>query len=489
MLKHYNLYQKLLVFFLCSLSQTVLLNGQNQEINKEIFLSGLQFSASGYSGFTKFGFDPSNKIPLKSPLLTQNSASIEAQYYFKKGFYLATSFGLLFTTQKNYRKPGGMEWYKYLDGLTWLPYIKTDLGLGYSKLYKSSGILSYQLKFGVVHTNKSKLNRHQDDSAIETNNKLHPFLNVQSKYGWQFKNRNLLEIGIYYHHSFSDIYFGTYTSSNATTAFSGTGSELGLSLGYVFTGYARRMEKNKSTESFKKYKKDRKHIDRNARLLEFSIDQFSMININKDPEGIIINSAMRTIGGRIEAEFGINENRFWETGLHLGPYWQGFTILNEDKTAKWRSSHSGVDYTLALNFGYGYRVTTKEKINIFTISAGLTINGNLSGSSVGNSSVRWPDGIYAYQLSYIGEIKSVIFASLYFNINKDFQLTKNTYLSFNYRYNLGLNATLVRSYEAETYGSEVRNFEGKINGTSHSYNVGLKFNIGVSKRNLRNKTP
>jgi len=118
--------KKIVGLFLFFLIQSVAVYSQSQDFDKNTFLSGFEFSVIGSSGLTKFIFDPPTTISLKSPLLTQSSVDLEVQYYFNQRISLSATIGYLTTTHKNHQKVGGMEWYKYRDGLAWIGYRKFD---------------------------------------------------------------------------------------------------------------------------------------------------------------------------------------------------------------------------------------------------------------------------------------------------------------------------------------------------------------------------
>ena len=254
-----------------------------------------------------------------------------------------------------------------------------------------------------------------------------------------------------------------------------------MNLGYIFTGFNRRQAKSKGNKHYKIYKKSQRRIEEKDRFLELSIDRFSLVHKINDPEGILVNSTSNSIGFRIETEFGLTSNKFWETGLHVGQYFVGYVLLDENKEFKVRQRQAGPDYQVALNIGYGYRIITDKEVNLGTISGGVTVNGSLSGSS-GNSSLFDPaTNEYIYIIEYEDEIKSVVYPNVYANLNKDFQITGKMRLSLNFRYNQGIIKSIVRKYDVQTYGSPTRNFHGIRNGTSYSLGIGMKYNLGERK--------
>ena len=476
-------YTNLLAIVALILFAGLKLNGQNLDLEKNIFFSGFHYSVSGSSGLTKFDFDPTTNLFLESPLLTQNSVSLEAKYYLKQRFFLSSSIGYLYTTQKNAVKISGMDWYNYTDGLAWLGYKKFDIGIGNSRMLNSKFLLGTSLKLGGLHGEKrSPLFREQDGSSIQANSQINYFALAKVSLSKILKNHNLLDLGLYYRQSFSDIYEGTYSGPSESADYSGKGSEVGLSIGYSFTGYERRLSETKSKREILEYKKKFRNIEQRARLFELSVDLFSFLSANNDPEDIIVNSYSNKFGIRAETEFSIQDVKFWEMGLHVGAYCTGFVVLNENRIGRFAQSQAGVDYQFALNWGYGYRFRTKKEISIITLSGGIAINGSLSGSSGSSSRFSNVTNEYIYKLEFEDDIKTIIYPTIYANLNRDFQISKSMYLSLNFRYNLGFISNIVRSFEAETYGSSVRNFEGKRNGTSRALGIGLKYNFGEKKK-------
>ena len=468
--------------------QSIELHGQSQDFDQKDFFSGFHFSVSGNSGFSKFGFEPPSTISLKSPLLTQNSANMEVQYYFNKGLCLSTSLGYLFATQKNYRKQGGDEWYHYRDGLAWLGYRNIDIGLGLSRFLTSKLLIKPSIKLGSLEGRFPRgLTRQQDGPRIEATKRVNPYVLAQVDLGFLLRKYNTIDVGFYYRHSFSDIYVGTYFDFPEPTAFSGSGSELGMSLGYSFTGYNRRLAKSKSKKDLLEYKMAFRHIGERDKLIEASVDLFSFTSFNDDPEGIITNSVSYSVGLRLEAEFGLSQHRFWELGWHLGQYFTGYTILNEDKSDKIAESQSGPDYQIAISSGYGIRFVTKQEIQIITLSAGIAINGTLTGSHGSFSSLDQDTNEYNYKFEFGDVDKTFIYPTAYVNLNKDFQLTNKMYVSVNYRYNQGFIKNVVRTYEGQSYGSPSRQFEGFRNGTSWTLGIGLKYNLGGETQEMNDE--
>jgi len=477
-----NSVNKVLGLFLLLITQSFLIKGQSQDLDKMTFLSGFHFSVTGSSGFTKFNFDQPTNITIKSPLLTQNSADLEVQYYLNKGLYLSASLGYLITTQKNYRMQRGMEWYNYRDGLAWLDYRKFDFGLGITRFLNSNLLLRPKINFGGIHNRfPYSLIRIQDGSTIQISNRFSPYLLAKVNLGFILRKHNAIDVGIYFRKSFNNIYSGTYVDNPEPIAFYGTGTELGLNMGYIFTGYRRRKAKSLGRKQFKEYKKSYREIEEKAKLLEVSIERFSFVHKINDPEGILVNSISNNIGFRMDVEIGLTKNKFWETGLHVGQYFVGYVLLDENKEFKVLQRQVGPDYQAALNIGYGYRITINKGINLAAISAGVTLNGSLSGSS-GVSSLFDPStNEFIYLIEYEDETKSVVYPSIYANFNKDFQITSKMRLSFNVRYNQGIIKSVVRRYNVQTYGSQTRNFTGIRNGTSYSLGIGMKYNFGERK--------
>jgi hypothetical protein len=477
------------LFFIVLSIFPLLVKSQSTSFEQDVFTSGLHVSVYGTSGFTKFDFVPNTIISLNSPLLTQNTLSVDLQYYLKNGYFISSSVGMLVTTQKNYQKTNGMDWYHYRDGLTWLEYKKIDFGFGYTKLLNRS-LFKGHLQLGVLKRYDSKLSRFDgifdrftDGSTIKTDSKIHPFINVNFKYGFLLKDYNVLEFGIHFRNSFSDIYNGFYFNPEIEVPFSGSGTELGVNLGYTFSGYSMRLVKRKSKKELLAYRKSRREIGAKAILIEISAELFSYLNSNNDPEGIILNNYSQKYAFRAELEFGLDERRFVESGLHFGSYCTGYLVLHEDRKTKFRSKQSGPEYQTAISIGYGYRLQTKKNTRIITLSAGVALNGSQPSGGRGSSSLRIVEsGYYIYKIEWLDEHKTIIYPTVYANVNRDFQMTKKMFLSLNFRYNLGLIDNFVRNYTAETYGSSVRSFQGKRNGTSFAVGVGLKYNLGERKR-------
>ena len=144
-----NFSLRIIIIIFISTFFPILANGQNFELEPDVLTSGFHVSVLGTSGFTKFGFDPNTTISLKSPLLTQNSFNIDFQYYLKNGYFISSSLGILVTTQKNYKKANGMDWYHYRDGLTWLEYGKVDLGFGYMRV-RNRNLIKAEFKAGTL---------------------------------------------------------------------------------------------------------------------------------------------------------------------------------------------------------------------------------------------------------------------------------------------------------------------------------------------------
>lgn len=223
-------------------------------------------------------------------------------------------------------------------------------------------------------------------------------------------------------------------------------------------------------------------IDKRATLLEVSLDRFSFLSHINDPEGVFVNYISQRWGIGIEAEFGLDENIYLESGIHFGKYFRGYSILTENKDAPYLSSGTGPNWQVALSTGCGYRFMTKKKSNLFLLSAGISVNSSNNSDGWGSSSsFNSTTNEFIYRVDYVEESKRHIYPSLYANLSKEFEITKNTSVSAHYRYNQGFTKSNVTSYNVEAYGSDIRDVEVIRNGTSWSIGIGFKYNFGERK--------
>jgi len=448
-----------------------------QVLKETDLFSGLQITVNYSSGLSKFKFNPNTQLPVNSPLLIQQSGSLELQYYIQNGWFVSASAGILITSHKNDRRLSGEEWRRYIDGLTWRGYRKFDIGIGKSKIFNSNRIIRQHFNRGGVWRRFSNRLR-TPDKIHYTNSNFSPYGLYKASIGGVRNNKNLWEIGLYYRHSFANIYNGKFGNILEESEYSGTGTEIGLSLIYTFTRCDQRLARSESLKNLEEYRQKRRTLENGTRLLEVKLGFYSPLNIIRDPEQILLSTSEITIGGKIGLQVLIDQVQFWEYGLSFNEYWSGYTIV-DNLLGIGSSSLTNDFYSLAFNIGRGMRVNTNKGLNLFALSSGITINGNLtSGGSFGSDILSELGGKNIYELIFETEVRSIIFASLYANINKGIQISKRMYISANFKYNLGLNATQMRRYRLSTMGSDFREIDGVINGTGYSVEIGMKYNLG-----------
>jgi len=265
--------------------------------------------------------------------------------------------------------------------------------------------------------------------------------------------------------------------------------QLKISILFLFVGFSLNAQ-NQETNTSKSYSplrflslasSDVPRFEKKVRLLEVSYERFSIINENNDPEGIIVDYTSKSYGLRLEAEFISTDDKFWETGIHFGHFHKGYTLLNEDKTTFNSSGGDGPNWQMAISAGYGYRIVLDKEIKLFTVSAGATINSTKSSGWGSSSQFDTVTNQYVYNIEHQDNSKRLFYPSLYANLNRDFRFYKKMQLSVNFRYNQGIIKSKSRNYDVETYGSDIRSFDGTINGTSWTLGIGFKYNLGGNK--------
>jgi|GEM_PF-4195239 len=470
---------RLCIFVIISFILSSICYGQVEKTKPSFnYLSGTHYRIFGANGLTKFDYDLIDGVPLNSPLLLQGSLSLEGIRYLNNGLFIAPSLGVFYTTQKNNVMMNGMDWYRYQMGLETLFYLKTGIGMGFAKLLNPQKLLRSQVKFGGLLTKNYRLKRFDpqtlDYNRTVTEAKIHPYISLHSSLGFVLSNKDIIELGVYYNLSLSTIYRGEYNTILTDATYTSRNNDIGISLGYTLSRAEKRLSKQISHSAYSEYRKMRRNLKQSSILLELSSGYFYPLNKVNDPDGIIYNMSDGNLGFRAELELGINIQQFWEMGLHLGNYYSGYSI-RPDGINIVRSRAANDFIALAFNLGRGYRIKLKNDLNLITVSGGLSANLNLSPGGyyrTRNYSDRGEDAI----LSSEPTINYVYYPTVYGNINKDFRITDRMFLTMNYRYNHGFVPTQTQDYNVEILGSgENRQFTGKITGTSHSYELGLKF--------------
>lgn len=348
-----------------------------------------------------------------------------------------------------------------------------------------------QLGVGISYSNNGVL-QHNMALDYESDNKNYLLAKIGMDY--VLKNDDLLGVSIGYEHFFSPIFQGGYNVYSFTSSGSilNRGNNLNLTLGYQFTR-AKRMKKieeyflkNKTTvaDAKKAFKAEKRYIDPESWFVSISGGLFLAKN-KASREATYLNSiSVPSYIVQLSGEKGIRDNYFMEFGVSVS---ESFSAIHVNEIEAVRFTIGYNEFVgIQPSFGIGKRLIGKNNTNYLNISAGVSVGINTDskesvGAGSGNLYSEIGDTLYAY--TYDDGTKSPVYPTLYFDLNKGFQMTNNLYLSLSYRHNIGFIPTWQADFEYHSRPdlNTTRPGSLKINGTSNAFQLGLKYKF-VPKR-------
>ncbi|MFK8046583.1 MAG: hypothetical protein AB8B72_13885, partial [Crocinitomicaceae bacterium] len=268
----------------------------------------------------------------------------------------------------------------------------------------------------------------------------------------ELDNRNLLGLYLVGEYYSQPLMKGLYQFQNVDINGSmlNNGTTFGFKLRYSLTTAARKDERidiltarqNTRMEE-KKIRIQKRNINPEGLMISGGTGLFFARNFNTGSIATVKNAAAPSWIGYLKLEKGFGNNNFYEMGLSAEEHWSCYRIVGIARAREQRSqfiSSTG-------SFGIGRRFfRAKTNWNFLTVSTGAAVSSRMDFINYGwsgSSSSKAP-----YRLTKTESditLKSPIFFTLYLNLQHDIQLSKNMFLSLNYRYNQGFISTLEES--------------------------------------------
>ena len=322
------------------------------------------------------------------------------------------------------------------------------------------------------------------------------FLEIGPQISRTFENKNELSLKLSYVQRFGNFYEGDYRLFNNTSygTFSSSGSSFRLTLGYTFTGDRRALAIAEFNEELTDYKAAKNEFKRNKRFIHPEsmfislFGGYSMAKSNaQDQNDLITDEFGGALSTRVMVEKGWKKNSFVEAGYQLFEYNVSFGLSNRNF-----SSTKNEYFTHQFNLGAGYRVIGKRKnYHYFNLHGGLSIGfiplrkGEMTWPNLPEfenpfGSIGTIGNTFSYQYTLETEVVSSFILAPYIGISKDFRITHSMFISILYRYQHGLNnisETRITYEDNQTYTTPITE-NTYMNGTEHTFQIGLKFKLG-----------
>jgi hypothetical protein len=221
-------------------------------------------------------------------------------------------------------------------------------------------------------------------------------------------------------------------------------------------------------------KKDKRFIHPRSIFVETGGGFFYGLNLTKD--AAFRNKALASWQAFAKVEIGLKNNFYAEFSGGIERYWQAISPLGGFTFG------SNAFFSGKFSIGAGYRIILpKTNYYLANIHLGMSTSyqryQGLTGSGAGK--IFSATSYFEYNELNFGVRK--LFPTFYIGIQKDFQLSKNFYLSLSYRYDQGLATAYETSGQYRTNpNAYFTPFYYKINGTAHSYSLGFKYKFSAS---------
>lgn len=308
------------------------------------------------------------------------------------------------------------------------------------------------------------------------------------------KNKDLLGIKLGFEYQLKPVLQGTFEMYNATSKgiIVNRGSNLNIGVNYVLTGNHRRnyikqrLEKDSIsfTVAKQEYKKERRTISPRSVFIAASVGTFGPRTQAESRSGQYKSGSSLSGNVRFAVEKGLKKDFFAEIDLGYNDY-----MTSLYRKGDWIEYGSWVFDTYQISLGMGKRlISKKNKRNRLNLHAGLALDFLIyedlgySGASMSGKGQLYPSyrpSMNQPGFSFIAEdyiLKKTI-GSLYLGASKDFLITRRFYLFLSYRFNLGLWRVLETRIRYEEGNGNPKAETLYMNGTSHSFNFGIKYRL------------
>lgn len=474
---------------------TLLAIGQTSKPEVPRLLEGLHFGIQLSNGFnTTRSNHVTGDSKLSGSLVHQHAFQLHVEQYLgQKGIFISAGAGFgmngfVYKTDTDLEYPNSSYDY-YYNKLDVFPFASVDMGVGYSYRLSERWIFKPQLRAGIrsspeqaTSVGHSTTEGRVLDYRIETEGRNQTTLRLQIDFTRILKNDDLLAFGLYYTHTNSLVYSGSYfyPTDNSAGTFTNYGREVGISVGYIFSGYSRKMdiyskvkEGKHHTDAKKSFRKQRRTFGEKSWVLGARSGVFGAKFI-AEPNSTIQSATGTSTYVGVNFLYNVSKNAYLEGDLSYNTY-------SEPRKTKYylSTSSSSGDFLFTLSSGYGYRVLDKNNYNWLNVSGGLNFNfvgppKGMDGSSefrVSNS-----NGDILLDGKSDTYIKQKFYPGLYLTLNKDFRIGANNFISFSYTHTEGFYPVIVMEYETnglDVYGGNEA-FDVNFKGRTNTFSIGVK---------------
>jgi hypothetical protein len=376
-------------------------------------------------------------------------------------------------------------------------FLRMEASAGYRKKVNEKWSLGTHLGLGFRFFGKTSYGStyYQDANLLyqlnyTTNNKPVSYFSVGTDLSYQLPNNNELTINLNYQHSFSNIFLGSYSLYNQSNLgdFYNRGRFFNIGLAYTFNSSKKiasiqhlQTKENIDRKAAKKaYRKQLRYIDPKSSFLKLSAGStFMKTLIVEDPLNVMQAGSMPDFTPQISFETGLGRQFYLEGSVQTSEIWLTERYYSMPHSL---SGYSGFRI-FQLSCGALYRWILPNQYNVININAGLTSGfhfAQLGAYQMSFSSHNGATNDKPFHFSALTEsaVTSRYIGSIYLGLSKDFRLLNRVYLSFAYRYNLGLKKVIESDVLYTDYlNNQSAMIKTCINGSGSEIQFGLKFKL------------
>jgi hypothetical protein len=366
-------------------------------------------------------------------------------------------------------------------------------------LYEFEGTLRFQLSKKIVGFTSFGFGAKFFDSSISNSSGQLFSGTVSHKHGWKhylplrigiempLRNQDLISFGLGGTYSFSNIFNGTYAIYNATSTgiYFNKGHTLSFLLNYTFTR-ARKTELREeltisngytSKEAKKELKFDKRYIDPSSVFIEAGGGLYFLRDRVVEKNNLIYSSSQPLWIAFTNTEIGWKNNLFFAGGFALSENWNSFRYQSHPQNMSAQVLKTSISGKFSGGIGFRF-INPKNNRNYITLQVGIGLSLKLKEYSYSGPGGAFSPGDYYYDFYYYFVPKSQAGPSFYVQISKDIKLTKNTYLSFQYRFDQGIIPVSQFEMYYRTSADVDHSFTKIImNGTSSAFTISLKYSF------------
>lgn len=383
----------------------------------------------------------------------------------------------------------------YFSNVTYNLFTTLEIGGSYRRNFKNKYLLSTTAGFGFNFSNsagwRSSIGNGFGRETVmnwEYNNNRKPFFFYELGISKSLPNHNFLTLSLAYEHSFSPVYSGNYTvrQSGVLTSFGSfynSGTNVGVNLAYTFTrnkmnetAQYNAAKNNTSIRTEKnKLKSEKRFVHPKSIFFGASGGLFFTKNKIKDNDSPFQTAFYPWWSANGFAQIGIKNDFFYEVGVGFEEYASGTTIKNLEYSKGWSNMYIATKFSGGIGKRFIHKPSNFKLLNAqLGMAMILTYNTNKnSAGGSGGGSIR-PN--YELQYSAVNDYKLLVAPTFYLVLEKDFQVSRSTFLTLRYRYDQGIFPMFKQNIAYVENGVSGQT-ENLVYGTSQTFGFALKFKL------------